>query len=66
MENNKRYSFGGFTFGTDVRYFNLSIQVVASGNTVGTSEPVGFAFELTDSERLALIEVLASRNGEVN
>ena len=65
MESNARYEFGGFTFGTDVRYFNLRIGVLSS-NPVGTSEPVGFAFELTDDERLALIEVLSSRNGEVN
>lgn len=66
MESNSRYKFGGFTFGTtEVRYFNLRVQVLGS-NLVGTSEPVGFAFELTDAERLALIDVLVSRGGEDN
>jgi hypothetical protein len=67
MESNSRYKFSGFTFGSiDVRYFNLRIGVLNSDPVVGTSEPVGFAFELTNDERLALIEVLSSCGGEDN
>lgn len=69
MESSKRYEFDGFTFGTVERFYNLQIRVVNSGS-VGTGTHVGFAFELTNAERLALVDLLSSvdltNEGEVN
>lgn len=60
MEKQERYKFNGFTFGGTVnRFYNLRIEVV-NHTGIGTSCAVGFAFELTNDERLALINHLAS------
>lgn len=59
----RRYTFGGFTFGGEkTRYFNLNIRMVNTSG-VGGMDLVGFALELTDEERLELIDVLSNRNG---
>jgi len=61
MENeNKRYTFGGFTFGSQ-KLFNLTIAIRNySGH--GTSNTVEMGIELSPEEIQELITVLLTRN----
>ena len=61
MENkNKRYTFGGFTFGSN-KYFNLTIAIRNySGH--GTNNTVEMGIELNAEEIQELITVLLTRN----
>lgn len=65
MENkNKRYTFGGFTFGSS-NYFNLQINIRNhSGN--GTTHTVEMGIELDADEIQELITVLLTRNAKVD
>jgi len=57
MENeNKRYTFGGFTFGSQ-KLFNLSINIRNYAG-YGTTHTVEMGLELTESERMELIKIL--------
>ena len=61
MENeNKRYTFGGFTFGSD-NLFNLTI-LVRNHAGHGTSNTVEMGLELNTAEIQELITVLLTRN----
>ena len=65
MENkmekkNKRYTFGGFTFGSN-NLFNLTIGV-SNHAGYGTSHTVEMGIELTTEEIQELITVLLTRN----
>jgi len=61
MENkNKRYTFGGFTFGTN-NLFNLTI-LVRNHAGHGTSNTVELGLELNTTEIQELITVLLTRN----
>ena len=63
MENENRYRFGGFTFGTATKMFNLDIEV-KNFNAVGTSYTTKIGIELTDEERLELIKLLINADEE--
>jgi len=54
MENVKRYTFGGFTFG-DKGMFNLLVHTIGAN---GSGTVVEIALELTPAERQELITVL--------
>ena len=57
MENeNKRYSFGGFSFAKG-QYFNLQINI-RNNASYGTTNTVEMGIELTPQERQELITVL--------
>ena len=57
MENeNKRYTFGGFTFGSE-KLFNLTINIRNHAG-YGTSHTVEMGLELTTKERMELIKLL--------
>lgn len=61
MENtNKRYTFGGYTFGSG-NYFNLQINIRNHAGH-GTSNTVEMGIELTNEEIQELITVLLTRN----
>jgi hypothetical protein len=61
MENKQaRYTFGGFTFGSE-NYFNLRIDV-KNYNGAGTSTSLELGLELTTEERMELIKVLINAN----
>lgn len=63
MENkNKRYTFGGFTFGTQ-EMFNLSISILNHAG-YGTNNTVEMGIELTADELQELIIVLITRNAK--
>ncbi len=63
MEKENRYRFGGFTFGTTTKYFNLTIGI-KNFNSVGTSYTTEIGIELTDEERLELIKLLINADEE--
>ena len=57
MENKqKRYELSGFTFGTE-NYFNLTIRIINHAKH-GTSWLGEFDFELSQEERMELINLL--------
>ena len=61
MENkNKRYTFGGFTFGSG-KLFNLTI-LVRNHAGHGTNNTVELGLELNTDEIQELITVLLTRN----
>jgi len=61
MENeNKRYTFGGFTFGSQ-KLFNLQINIRNYAGH-GTMNTVEMGIELTPEEIQELITVLLTRN----
>jgi hypothetical protein len=63
MENeNKRYTFGGFTFGSQ-KLFNLTISVRNYAG-FGTSNTVEMGIELSPEEIQELITVLITRNAK--
>lgn len=63
MENeNNRYTFGGFTFGSQ-KLFNLTISVRNHAG-YGTSNTVEMGIELTPEEIQELITVLITRNAK--
>ena len=65
MENeNKRYTFGGFSFAKG-QYFNLQINIRNHAGH-GTTHTVEMGLELTESERLELITVLINAGKEDN
>lgn len=55
MEN-KRYTFGGFTFGSE-KWFQLTINIRNHAG-YGTSHTLEMGLELTDEERMELIKLL--------
>lgn len=55
MEN-KRYTFGGFTFGSE-NFFNLTIKTRNHAG-FGTSHTLEMGLELTHEERMELIKLL--------
>ena len=59
MENT-RYTFSGFTFGSE-KYFNLQINIRNHAG-YGTSNTVEMGLELTDTERMELIKLLINAN----
>jgi hypothetical protein len=63
MENeNKRYTFGGFTFGSQ-KLFNLQINIRNYAG-YGTNHTVEMGLELTPEEIQELLTVLITRNGK--
>jgi hypothetical protein len=65
MENeNKRYTFGGFTFGSQ-KLFNLTINIRNHAG-YGTSHTVEMGFELTTEERMELIKLLINADEKDN
>ncbi len=66
MENNelKRYTFGGFTFGSQ-KLFNLTIAIRNHAG-YGTSHTVEMGLELTDTERMELIKLLINAEDKDN
>jgi hypothetical protein len=63
MENtNNRYTFGGFTFGSQ-KLFQLLVNV-KNYSSVGTSHSLELGLELTTEERLELIKVLINAGQE--
>jgi len=61
MENKKqRYTFGGFTFGSE-KLFNLTIGIQNHAG-YGTSHAVELGLELTTDERMELIKLLITAN----
>lgn len=57
MENEKkRYTFSGFTFGSE-KWFNLTINIRNHAG-YGTTNTLEMGIELTDKERMELIKVL--------
>ena len=63
MEKENRYKFGGFTFGSSTRMFNLDIEV-KNFNAIGTNYTTKIGIELTDDERLELIKLLINADEE--
>ena len=63
MENKmeKRYSFGGFAFGSK-GLFQLTIATISPTSEVGTTHTMELGLELTPEEIQELITVLISRN----
>ena len=65
MENkNERYTFGGFTFGSQ-NLFNLTIAIRNHAGH-GTSNTVEMGIELTPAERQELITILINAGKEDN
>jgi hypothetical protein len=62
MEN--RYTFSGFTFGSN-KLFQLLINV-KNYSSIGTSTSVELGLELTESERLELIKLLINAEDKDN
>jgi len=60
MENNKRYEFGGFTFGS-AGLFQLTIKTINPSN-FGTSNTIELGIELNADERLQLLKLLIKAN----
>jgi len=63
MEN-KRYDFGGFTFG-DNGLFQLTIKTKSYAE-FGTSSTIELGLELTPTELQELITILLTKNAKVN
>jgi hypothetical protein len=63
MENKmeKRYSFGGFTFGSK-GMFNLTINTISPTKEFGSINTMELGIELTPEEIQELITVLLTRN----
>ena len=63
MENKmeKRYSFGGFAFGSK-GLFQLTIATISPTSEVGTTHTMELGIELTPEEIQELITVLLTRN----
>ena len=63
MENKmeKRYSFGGFAFGSK-GLFQLTIATISPTSEVGTTHTMELGLELTPEEIQELITVLLTRN----
>jgi len=57
----KRYSFGGFAFGSK-GLFQLTIATISPTSEVGTTHTMELGLELTPEEIQELITVLISRN----
>lgn len=59
MENKmeKRYSFGGFTFGSK-GLFQLTIATISPAKETGTTHTMELGLELTPEERQELITLL--------
>jgi hypothetical protein len=57
----KRYSFGGFTFGYK-GMFQLNISTISPAKEVGTTHTMELGIELTPEEIQELITVLLTRN----
>ena len=59
MENkmDKRYSFGGFSFGSH-GLFQLTISTISPTREVGTTHTIELGLELTPEERQELITLL--------
>jgi len=65
MENkNERYTFGGFSFGSE-NFFNLTIRVRNHAGH-GTNNTVEMGIELTPAERQELITILINAGKENN
>ena len=63
MENkNKRYTFGGFTFGSK-GLFNLTISV-RNYTDYGSSNTIEMGIELTPEELQELLTVLITKNAK--
>ena len=62
MEN--RYTFSGFTFGSN-KLFQLLINV-KNYSGIGTSTSLELGLELTESERLELIKLLINAEDKDN
>ena len=60
MENNKRYEFGGFSFGSN-KLFQLTIKTINTSG-VGTRNTIELGIELTPDERLQLLKLLINAN----
>jgi len=57
----KRYSFGGFAFGSK-GLFQLTIATISPTSEVGTTHTMELGIELTPEEIQELITVLLTRN----
>jgi hypothetical protein len=57
----KRYSFGGFTFGSK-GMFNLTINTISPTKEFGSINTMELGIELTPEEIQELITVLLTRN----
>jgi len=65
MENkNERYTFGGFSFGSE-NWFNLTIRT-RNHTGHGTSHALELALELSTEERQELITILINAGKEDN
>lgn len=62
MENKKRYSFGGFTFGSK-GLFQLTISTINPAD-YGSSHSIELGLELTPEERQELITILITLNAK--
>ena len=67
MENkmDKRYSFGGFSFGSK-GLFQLTISTISPTSEVGTTHTIELGLELTPEERQELITLLLTIPQEKN
>lgn len=67
MENkmDKRYSFGGFSFGSN-GLFQLTIATISPTREVGTTHTMELGLELTPEERQELITLLIQLPKEDN
>jgi hypothetical protein len=67
MENKmeKRYSFGGFTFGSK-GMFNLTINTINPTKEFGSTHTMELGIELTPEERQELITILLLAEKEDN
>jgi len=63
MEN-KRYTFGGFEFGSD-GLFQLTVRTLNTA-PFGTSSTIELGLELTRAELQELVTVLLTKNAKVN
>lgn len=63
MENKmeKRYSFGGFSFGSN-GLFQLNISTISPTREIGTTHTMELGIELTPEEIQELITILLTRN----
>ena len=64
MEKENRYTFSGFTFGSQ-NLFQLLINV-KNYSSIGTTTSVELGLELTESERLELIKLLINAEEKDN
>lgn len=61
----KRYSFGGFSFGSN-GLFQLTIATISPTREVGTTHTMELGLELTPEERKELITLLTELPQENN